>query len=1684
MTWQFLAAGSLIPAGLVLTWLIQSTVLLAVGLLAGHLLRKRGPAVQSALYRTTLGAVILCPVTSVSMAALGVSGLLIRLPAPSENYRNTLANAPLGRELQPSIDGNEARPHHDDALSAPTSQTLVAPRLPDISPDPARAAGVAPPMAASVPLPVQSDSLAPWADLIGWGSALLMAAWLLGAAGLGMRLLVCHRRMARLRSSAIDAEPDVQVLCHDLARRMRLVPPSVLRSPFLCSPCLDGLRRPAILLPEDAEDNLRETFIHELAHLQRRDGLWNLLRHSATAVFWIQPLLWLLSKRLEATAEEVCDDYVVEFGADRARYAGHLLELAERRLPPLAPSGVGMISLRSLLARRIERILDSTRALSTEAGRRAIAATLVAGLAGTLLVGLLGVGGGNPEFLGYEPKAERKSATDQRAAPTTTDIPVPMKRTVVRGRVVDPVGKPIAGATVTASRSRRAGIGPYGWNADRQEIDRAISDSAGRFTLTFEDSESAPGLASKTRRTPEHGARPGIVAWASGFGPAWPKTLAKEVTEDKPIQLVPDDVPITGRLVDLEGRPISGASIRVESLWVPESPEAIDRWRETVARDPATGDQPRSHYFPIQKRLQGNEPAIASSRSKTDAEGKFRLSGLGRDRLAILEITGATIATRRAQVVTRRMDRIEGRHLDEPDVEDPTYFGASPTLVVEPGRPIEGVVLDADTKAPITGAIVTAEQRAGSPMVIEGLIATRTDAQGRYRLAGLPKGDGHKLSVYPSLEQPYFITDSLKVPAGPGLEPVQFDIALHRGVWITGRVTDSQTGRAVRAAIHYYPYLANQHAQAFPNFRPNTISANWTGHRYRTDPDGRFRVVGLPGRGIVAVKSFDRTYRLGAGTDRLTDRPSRQAMRHDGLPTYNQIYPNDFEAVAEVNPPAGAEEFLCDLKLDPGPQLTIQLVDPEGKALTGVLAWGCFPTGRESTNLHEESRAQIFGLGPASSRVLVFLHRERRLGAVVIMKGGDTTKEREQTVMLSPCATISGRVVDTDGKPVTGGIWVRLEQGDSDRSAADWFLGGPFDADGRFRINNLPPGGAYTIQARDRMVWVASAKTEPERFPSFELARNLSAESGKLIDLGTFNATTGKPIERADKPAEIKGQERKAATRTMPITGRIVDLEGRPVSGVTVQITQIQKPKGNILDAWIEAVKRSEPPWTAADNLIDEPPITPEKKRPEATTDTQGRFQLEGLDAERVVNLRVQGATIAYNMIEVITRRTEPIPARGFPSQHGPGSQTVYGADFTLTVSPCRVVEGVVRDAETKQPMPNVGIWSNTFAGSDFIGTKDLKTTTDEQGRFRLVGLPKGRGNAIIVVPNDDQPYFMQVLTVPDAPGIAPLFVEIALHKGIFIEGKVTDEVNGQPIPKAWMEYFPFLENKYARATPGFEKDGHVPAASSVQDRYQTKSDGTYRMVGLPGRAIIGVVVYSEKPYLQGAGSELIQGMDKHGKFPTYRNPVGPSKLFPASMKEINPPEGTQVAHLDLELFSGAKVRVRVVDPQGRPVTGVQAAGRSGRDGHDREPQKAAEFDVVTLAPLEDRMVLVRHEEQKLGKVIHVHEGDDKKGPVVVAVEPLAALTGRILDPDGNSVSGAWIRTDPLPGGDFSLSLSRVASDKEGKFVVPDVPIGCKYTLVVESGIAPKGRRVAFIENASVRPGETTDVGDIRFKND
>jgi len=928
MTWRLLANGPLAPADFALTWLIQSTVLLALGLLAGRLLKRTGPAVQSAWYHTMLVAVLLCPCASMLLATIGFTGLMVHLPGKIS------AEKGLGKSFSPdltaydgSIDAQQER--LGDELRVPTDSPM--------EPFP----GARPLIAA---LPIEALTAA----------SLGMAVWLFGSIMLGARLFAGHRRMARLRACAVRAEPDAEALCNDLAIGMGLSRPLVLRTPFLFSPCLDGLRRPAILLPEDAVENLVETFVHELAHLARRDGLWNLVRRTATAVLWAQPLLWVLSRRMEVAAEEVCDDYVVQWGADRVRYAGLLLDLAERTLPPVAPSAVGMISLRSLLARRVTRILDRSRVLSTRAGARAIAATLLAGLAGTLLVGLIGVGDADREALADEPKAEK------------TEPIFPEKQAAAEGR----------------------------------------------------------------------------------------QNQAK-------------DVPITGRIVDLEGRPIAGATVRIMSYATPRTGD-LTSWLDAVRSDqPVLIARQHLNYFEV--------PATAPLKVTTDQQGRFRFEGFGAERVAHLLLEGPTIASAFFTVVTRPIESFRARSVTStlgPGTE--TIYGADFTYSALPGRSVDGIVVDAKTRKPIPGVIVQSSQRLHTNIAASPYLETTADNQGRFRLVGLSKErvpqqrgvfrNPNLLTVLPNDDQPYFMRN-IPVPDPPGIERVSMEVELHRGIWITGNVTDKRTGQPIKdVSLHYLPFLENKFAQATPEFGPNRSVLVTRQDRYKTKSDGTYRLVGLPGHAIVGVAPSDRVpYRFGYGAEAIKGMDERGYFA-----TWLNPGPAGKDwplSMKEINPAEGTEVVHVDLELDPGASVRVRVVDAEGKPLTGSNVIRRMSTSNRETM--PQADFDVVALGPGEERSMLVSHDGRKLGKVVRAHAGDD-KAGPMVVTLEPLATIAGRVEDADGNPVSGAV-VRptlLPLGSNNPRLSTVAT----SQDGRFQVRDVPTGCDYSLMVESRGV--------------------------------------------------------------------------------------------------------------------------------------------------------------------------------------------------------------------------------------------------------------------------------------------------------------------------------------------------------------------------------------------------------------------------------------------------------------------------------------------------------------------------------------------------------------------------------------------------------------------------------------
>src|SRR5207249_486157 len=141
---------------------------------------------------------------------------------------------------------------------------------------------------------------------------------------------------------------------------------------------------------------------------------------------------------------------------------------------------------------------------------------------------------------------------------------------------------------------------------------------------------------------------------------------------------------------------------------------------------------------------------------------RFRLTGIGRDRLIRVQIDGPTIVSQQIAMLTlpgksMQVTEIERRRNGDPGTVT-TYYGASFRHAAGPTKPIVGVVRDRDTKKPLAGVTIRTLKLANHPIFYmdgQELVRTTTDAKGRYRLVGMPKGEGNKIMIKPPGDLPY-----------------------------------------------------------------------------------------------------------------------------------------------------------------------------------------------------------------------------------------------------------------------------------------------------------------------------------------------------------------------------------------------------------------------------------------------------------------------------------------------------------------------------------------------------------------------------------------------------------------------------------------------------------------------------------------------------------------------------------------------------------------------------------------------------------------------------------------------------------------------------------------------------------------------------------------------------------------
>ena len=578
------------------------------------------------------------------------------------------------------------------------------------------------------------------------------------------------------------------------------------------------------------------------------------------------------------------------------------------------------------------------------------------------------------------------------------------------GRVTDTEGKPVRGASVFVVPEPNA-------TSQRGPV-RVKTDDEGRFSfdaqdMTFTDLDGLP-----TRRAGM------LIAAADGFAPDWRNLKqgnrkGKQLQTEFELQLVKDDVAIRGQLIDHEGNSVEDARVRLSRLEVPLKDDLDAFLDKEAKRSRGSGFLTRTNfnralYFP-------NLLPKIETEVETQMDGSFELRGLGRDRLAYLDVVAPPLRTTRLTVMTREAPDV-GTIIDQATGEwTQKIHGADFTFQMAKGHQVSGRIVDRDTKQPIAGMLVGIGNRPLSPTADgDWKRTTLTNAGGRFTLDGL----------YPPPHQGYTITAA----SPPGLaywqSVVQVDgdkeavIQCQRAIPYRLELTDSD-GIPVNGNVQYINFSSHSRKLPEGHLFPNTQNINAT-----KQSDGVYEGLIMPGPGALLVTATDGRY-ARATVDLKKSFETEDPSVLDNL--YQRFFRyREHAAIILVNEKNAltAKPLELSAVLQKAKPRRVSLLDPDDKPVVGVHVRGLKVNPNGGEPKLREASFPLRGLGSSEKIYLSFLHR----------------------------GIVSGRVVDQTGRPIAK-IIVQLKP----KQGKHRWLVAKTDGEGKFRIEKLIPGQPYRV---------------------------------------------------------------------------------------------------------------------------------------------------------------------------------------------------------------------------------------------------------------------------------------------------------------------------------------------------------------------------------------------------------------------------------------------------------------------------------------------------------------------------------------------------------------------------------------------------------------------------------------------
>ncbi len=610
-----------------------------------------------------------------------------------------------------------------------------------------------------------------------------------------------------------------------------------------------------------------------------------------------------------------------------------------------------------------------------------------------------------------------------------------------------------------------------------------------------------------------------------------------------------------------------------------------------------------------------------------------------------------------------------------------------------------------------------------------------------------------------------------------------------------------------------------------------------------------------------------------------------------------------------------------------------------------------------------------------------------------------------------------------------------------------------------------------------------------------------------------------------------------SAPRRMTVVGRVLDPDGKPVKGATIDV--VGRPRKVWVGAsesddslsvlgqgetdgdgryHMEAARTSSTGFFEVIALAGAPGFG--SRRAKLNPDAEQPSAEVRLQPEQVVRLKLvdlSGMPAAGVEVGVLGMprevRAGPRPTktddRGRLILSGVGRDLAFGLsirdpryarqdpfipagprdkEITIALEPAKLIEGRVLAADTGKPIPNAVVSATTRVQNEHAnGFFTAKFRADAEGRFRMNPIA-GEFYTLGAFPTGGEPYLIQQDELKWAKGAVKANHDLKLPRGVSIRGKVTEQGTGRPLAGSSIQFLPIR--------------GDDRVLSGWQATVASRDDGSFQIAVPAGKGHLLVFGPTPDYILAEIGSNRL-----------YADRPGGMRHHGHAIIAYEARTGDRPLEVSASLRPGVTIKGRVEGPGGQTVTEaslittlhIEAFNPEWR-GDFQVPIRDGRFELHGLAPEASARVFVLDAEHQWGASVDL-SGKQAGEDVTIRLQPCGQARARFVGPDGKPVAKhrPHIEFVATPGpsrysrnaqdqealsadAEFMANVDRKhywdgpLADAEGRVTLPDLIPGALYRIIDFSTVRDQDKGIQIRKDFTVKPGETLDLGDIRIE--